>query len=137
MLYYGDRIIILDPLRPEVLEKLHGAHQGSSSMMLWANMNFFWLGMMGDIKKYRNMCLSCNECQPSNPNLPPKLIEEPLYPFQDICIDYCNYAGHKYGVMVCHLRMDTVLAYGVVFAKNGILILQNFEFKELTQVRSI
>ena len=101
MLYYGDRIIIPDPLRQEVLEKLHGAHQGSSSMMLRANRNFFWPGMTGDIKKYRNMCLSCNECQPSNPNLPPKLIEEPLYPFQDICVDYFNYAGHKYGVMVC------------------------------------
>ena len=24
----------------------------------------------------------------------------PEYPFQSICIDYCHYAGHKYGVMV-------------------------------------
>ena len=51
MLYYGDRIIIPDPLKPEDLEKLHGALQGSSSMMLCANRNFFWSGMTGDIKK--------------------------------------------------------------------------------------
>merc|ERR1712015_465741 len=35
----------------------------------------------------------------------PVEIEEPEYPFQDICIDYCSYAGVRYGVMVDRYSM--------------------------------
>ena len=61
--------------------------------------------MTKDIKNVQNNCLSCNKSQPSNPNLLPVAIEEPTYPFQDICNDYCNYAGVCYGVMVDRYSM--------------------------------
>ena len=100
MLYYGDRIVAPVLLRSKILKVLHGAHQGSRSMELRAGKLWFWPGMASDIQGFKNNCLSCNECQPSNSDLPPQKIVEPVYPFQDICIDYCSYAGHKYGVMV-------------------------------------
>ena len=101
MLYYGDRIVAPVLLRSKILKVLHGAHQGSRSMELRAGKLWFWPGMASNIQGFKNNCLSCNECQPSNSDLPPQKIVEPVYPFQDICIDYCSYAGHKYGIMVC------------------------------------
>ena len=74
-------------------------------MELRASRCFFWPGMSDDIKNIRNNCLSCNESQPSNLNLLPVAIEEPSYPFQDICIDYCSYAEVCYGVMVNRYSM--------------------------------
>ena len=40
------------------------------------------------------------ESAPSLSLLPPCPPMRPEYPFQSICIDYCHYAGHRYGVMV-------------------------------------
>ena len=100
LLFYNDRLVIPNPLKKQILKMLHGAHQGTRGMELRASRCVFWPGMKADIKKTRDNCLSCNESQPSNPNLPPVAIKEPAYPFQDICIDYCQYAGFKYGVMV-------------------------------------
>ena len=101
MIFFGDRIVAPRLLRPEILCKLHVAHQGSHSMELRANKLWFWLGMSSDIEKFRSNCLSCNENQLSNSDLPPLPIEEPVYPFQNIYVDYCLYTGYRYGVMVC------------------------------------
>ena len=40
------------------------------------------------------------ESVPSLSPLPPHPPMRPEYPFQSICIDYCHYAGHRYGLMV-------------------------------------
>ena len=64
LLYYGDRLIVPDYLRKEVLKKLHGAHQGTRGMELRASHIFFWPNISEDIKIIRDNCLSCNESQP-------------------------------------------------------------------------
>ena len=80
LLFYSDRLIVPNSLKKEILEKLHGAHQGTRGMELRASRCFFWPGMTNDIKKIRENCLSCNESMPSNPNLPQVAIEEPEFP---------------------------------------------------------
>ena len=40
------------------------------------------------------------ESAPLMPNLPPWLHKEPTYPFQSVCMDFCQAVGKRYGVLV-------------------------------------
>ena len=100
LLYLGERVVIPTTLRKRVLDGLHSAHQGVFSMILRAQKAFFWPGIKADICKKREACISCMKNAPSNCTLPPHIPTTPQYPFQAICIDYMQYAGHRYGVMV-------------------------------------
>ena len=43
LVYFGDRVIIPDALRQDVLDSLHLAHQGVTAMILRAQSSFFGL----------------------------------------------------------------------------------------------
>ena len=62
LLFYSDQLVVPNSLKKEILEKLHGAHQGTRGMELRASRCFFWPGMTNDIKNIRNNCLSCEFC---------------------------------------------------------------------------
>ena len=65
VILYSDRIIIPASLRQQVLETLHSAHQGVSSMLARAETNLFWPGISKDIDLIRQNCRSCNTNTPS------------------------------------------------------------------------
>ena len=48
----------------------------------------------------RTRCPPCNRIAPSQPNAPPTPPVQPQYPFQCICADFFQYAGHHYLVIV-------------------------------------
>jgi len=98
--FFGERVVIPEALKQVVLDGLHLAHQGVTAMILRAQSSFFWPGMQADIQRKRDSCISCMESAPSLSALPPHPPMRPEYPFQSICLDYCHYAGQKYGVMV-------------------------------------
>ena len=100
LVYFGDRVVIPAALRQDVLDGLHLAHQGITAMILRAQSSFFWPVIQADIQRKRDSCISCMESAPSHSPLPPCPLMRLEYPFQSICIDYCHYAGHRYGVMV-------------------------------------
>ena len=100
IIYYKNRLLVPAVLRDYALQILHIGHQGVYSMNLFAEDNFFWPGITNDITKIRETCWSCNENAPSLSNLPPQPVNELTYPFQMICIDYCSYAGKRYGIGV-------------------------------------
>ena len=47
----GDRIIIPEPLRGQVLQALHTGHQGETKCLLLARESVFWPGITNDIKQ--------------------------------------------------------------------------------------
>ena len=97
---YNDRVIIPPSLRDKVLQALHSAHQGVSQMCSRADASFFWPGMTLAINEMRMRCQPCNRIAPSQPNAPPPPPIQPQYPFQSICADFFQYAGHHYLVIV-------------------------------------
>ena len=100
VLLYKDRPIIPKSLRQRVLSILHSAHQGITGMMLRAEEAIFWPNITRDIKSMRLACSSCDKSMPSQSNLPPVDPVIPQFPFQHICADYMQLAGHSYGIIV-------------------------------------
>ncbi|RLJ22718.1 hypothetical protein DJ031_00320, partial [bacterium endosymbiont of Escarpia laminata] len=97
---YNDRIVIPRSLRLDVLQSLHAAHQGISSMISRAEHSVFWPGITSAITDLRNRCNDCNRMAPSQPSAPPSHQILPVYPFQSMCSDYFTYKGVNYLVTV-------------------------------------
>ena len=65
LLLYDDRLVIPRALRKRVLDVLHAAHQGISSMTHRASV--YWPGISADIANRRAMCPTCEKAQPVPP----------------------------------------------------------------------
>lgn len=97
---YKERVVIPPSLRHDVLQALHAAHQGVTSMLARAESSVFWPGITPAIKEIRARCSACNRIAPSQPSAPPKPPMPPAYPFQCICADYFHHKGLNYLVVV-------------------------------------
>ena len=96
----GERIVIPPSLRQEVLDHLHGAHQGVSQMTGRAQASFFWPGISSAIANKRHNCRTCDTVAPSQPPtdaIPPEI---PTYPFEMVASDFFDLAGSHYLVTV-------------------------------------
>lgn len=91
-----DRVVIPSTHRKSVLNSLHSAHQGVSSMLNRAHKAVYWPGIDADIRNRRYTCQRCNEIAPSNSKEPLRLSPAPLYPYQQICLDYFQMGHHTY-----------------------------------------
>jgi hypothetical protein len=96
---FEDRVVIPISLRPIVLENLHAAHQGVSSMEQRARAIVFWPGMTADIHAIRAACIHCNQNAPSQPSLPATSTSPPSTPFESVYADFFEFAGHHYLVI--------------------------------------
>ena len=57
---FGDRMFIPQKLRGTILDSLHAAHQGRSTMTRTAEERFFWPQMSQDIQQKRDQCRTCD-----------------------------------------------------------------------------
>ena len=97
---YKNRVVVPPTLREQILENLHSAHQGVSSMVSRAQASVFWPGISSDIQRIRDKCFHCNRIAPSQPSAPPTQPMLPEYPFQSICSDYFTDSGTDYLIVV-------------------------------------
>jgi ribosomal protein L44E len=100
---YNDRIVVPRSLRNRVIENLHSAHQGITSMTSRAMSTVFWPGITSSIEKARQTCRTCHKNAPSQPKLPPIAPKIPTTPFQMICSDYFKLGAYWYLVTVDRL----------------------------------
>ena len=96
---YMDRVVVPSSLRPVVLEHLHSAHQGTSSMELRAQSIVFWPGMSHDVRQARSSCSECNRNAPSQAALPPEPSNPPTTPFEQVFSDFFQFGGNNYLVV--------------------------------------
>jgi len=97
---YKDRIIIPEQLRRSIIDSLHAAHHGVTSMVTRADSSVFWPGITRDIIQRRDECTYCHRIAPSQPSAPPSPISYPEYPFQHVCADFFHFKGRPYLVCV-------------------------------------
>ena len=96
---YRDRIIIPFSLRGKIIENLHAAHQGVSTMYSRAQMIVYWPRLAADLQDARNACRTCHINAPSYAKLPPTAPEIPTTPFQMIFADYFQLRGKHFLVI--------------------------------------
>lgn len=96
----GPRVVVPISLRPRVLENLHAAHQGVSSMRSRAALSVYWPNIRNSIQQRRDQCRTCNRITPSNPVEPMVPTPTPEYPYQQVCADFFHQAGHDYLIYV-------------------------------------
>ena len=96
----GQRIVVPEALRPDILNSLHAAHQSIPLMKERALDTVYWPNMTVDITRIRNECDICHKMAKSNATMPPHPPPQPDYPFQMIAADYFTYSGRNYLVVV-------------------------------------
>ena len=97
---FKDRVVIPGNLRSKVLEILHGAHQGSSSMLARASQSVWWPKLCESIEQTRASCQGCIRAAPSQAILPPIPPPSPDFPMQQICSDIAHIEGKSFVVIV-------------------------------------
>ena len=70
VLLYQDSVVVLPSLRHRVLQNLHAAHQGTSSMEQRARAIVYWPGISKDIRETTEGCADCNRKAPSQAATP-------------------------------------------------------------------
>ena len=96
VIMYRDRVVVPTSLRTTVLQILHSAHQGVSSMESRARSIVFWPGMTEEISSVRNNCSSCIRTAPSQAAVPAMPTHTPSTPFKAVFADFFDYAGCHY-----------------------------------------
>ena len=96
LIFLGNRVVVPQKLRREVLEGLHAAHQGVSGMKARAATCVFWPGISADIASRRAHCQVCNTIAPSQPPQPLRPASPPTYPFELVAADYFSLGNATY-----------------------------------------
>lgn len=91
----GDRIIIPESKRNEILSKLHEGHMGIEKTRQRASRLVWWPGMSAQIKSTVENCIVCLKDKPpaTEPLIPTEL---PNYPWQMVGADLCQREKRDY-----------------------------------------
>ena len=97
---FKSRILVPCSLRAKVLEVLHAAHQGCSSMLARASQGVWWPKLGESVEKIRASCQECTRTAPTQATLPPVPPPSPDFPMQQVCSDIAHLDGRSYVVIV-------------------------------------
>ena len=89
------RIVIPKALQCKIIENLHSANQGTTSMLARARQCVYWPGI-DDINKHVLSCDLCRKISPSQQQEPLIMTSPPDYPFQKVVADIFEESGYKY-----------------------------------------
>ena len=96
----GERIVVPQPARQEVLRILHLPHGGITKTRQQANRLYYWPGMASDVKNLTETCEECNRCRPSLPKQENQEKSKALGPMTHVAADLFDFKGSDYIVMV-------------------------------------
>ncbi|KAL5488977.1 hypothetical protein EMCRGX_G018012 [Ephydatia muelleri] len=132
LLLRGSRIVVPESLRTEILNKIHGAHQGITKCREQARQSVWWPNISKDLEKLVKNCPQCIKHQPQQvePLIPTQL---PSLPWQRVAADIFHWKGDNYLLIVDYYsrfieiaHLDHMTAEEVIsrtksiFARHGI-----------------
>ena len=99
-LQLGEKVVIPDKDRPQLLSELHEGHVGMYKMKSLARVFLWWPKLDDDIERVCKTCLSCVE----NDNMPkPETVHPwkyPVQPWDRVHIDFATFEDKKYLLLV-------------------------------------
>ena len=96
----GDRIVIPQSLKKEVLEAINTGHQGKTKCLLLARESVFWPGITNDVPDMVQKCEVCSRHQPAPSKLPIMQPDMPTGPWEKIGTDIFEYDNEKHLMIV-------------------------------------
>ena len=105
------RIVIPKALQCKIIENLHSANQGTTSMLARARQCVYWPGIDDDINKHVLSCDLCRKISPSQQKEQLIMTSPPDYPFQKVVADIFEESGYKYLAYADKLTGFVELAY--------------------------
>lgn len=96
----GQRLLIPQSLRKDILVKLSHMHQGATKMKQRARLSVYWPNLDRDIDQH---CLTCQPCQaalPSHQREPIISQRRPQRAFEELHVDLFEYGGKQFLVCV-------------------------------------
>ena len=90
------RIVIPTKLRPSILDHLHKANQGSTSMIGRARAAVYWPRIDEDIQQFYKNCQDCREHAPSYQKEHMQTTPPPEFPMLHLVADLFNHNGREY-----------------------------------------
>jgi len=96
----GDKLLIPDSLRKQVLNNIHTGHQGETKCLLLARQSVYWPGMNTDIRQVVKSCEVCNRHHAAQPKLPLLQPDLPSRPWEKIGADLFHFKGTVYLMIV-------------------------------------
>lgn len=99
-LYYGNRIVIPETLRYEILKLLHDSHIGIVRMKKLARSHVWWKGLDADIEGFVKSCSACSGIQGAPKKSEISNWNPSNYPFERVHIDFFHFIGREFLIMV-------------------------------------
>ena len=100
LLFAGERIVIPESMRQEMLQILHEPHMGMEKTKSRARTAIFWPGMSRAIEDTVAKCSTCLHFARSNPKEPMIAHDIPDGPFVKVAMDIMSFKGRDYLVVV-------------------------------------
>ena len=100
LLFFGQKLIILQQLRPDILRRIHESHLGMEKCKSRARAVLYWPGMSADIERLVAKCSTCLKHQRSNQKEPLKPHAVPARAWQKFGTDIFEYKSKPYLVIV-------------------------------------
>ena len=89
-LLWGNRVVIPEVGRAEVLQELHDSHPGESRMKRLARMFVWWPGMDQEIENTVKSCWNCQKNRPNQPVVPLIPWQWPTRPWSRVHADFAG-----------------------------------------------
>ena len=125
----GDRLVIPQSLRSDVLKKIHIGHQGETKCLLLARESVFWPGITNDVKSVVQQCTSCTQHQHAQPKMPIQQPDLPTRPWSKLGTDIFEYRGTHFLMIVDYYsrfpvirQINNIRASTVVDKFTGVLL---------------
>ncbi|XP_033727655.1 uncharacterized protein K02A2.6-like [Pecten maximus] len=96
VLFKGGKLIIPNPMRKEMVQRVHSSHMGIEKSRARARDILFWPGMSSDIEEHVSSCPTCNQFRNSTPREPLQPHDIPERPWQKIGLDLFQHQDNTY-----------------------------------------